>query len=107
MHIVWVALLTVLLTASAFAGEFAGQVVGVVDGDTIDVLHNGQTERIRLNGIDTPEKGQDYGRRAKQFAEDLLAKRAAWIKFGSSEEIVDFLRPNHTQGLASLGGISV
>lgn len=107
MRIVWVALLTILLAVSAFAGEFAGRVVGIIDGDTIDVLHNGQAERIRVKGIDTPEKGQDYGRRAKQFAEDLLAKRVAWIKFGSSEEIVDFLRPNHTQGLASLGGISV
>lgn len=75
MRLVWVILLTVLFAAPAFAGEFAGQVVGVIDGDTIDVLHDGRTERIRLNGIDTPEKGQDYGRRAKQFAEDLLAKQ--------------------------------
>ncbi|SPP64734.1 thermonuclease family protein [Nitrospira lenta] len=75
MRFALVIILTVLLAVPAFAGEFAGRVVGVIDGDTIDVLHDGQTERIRLNGIDTPEKGQDYGRRAKQFAEDFLAKQ--------------------------------
>ena len=30
--------------------------VGVSDGDTITVLHNGKSERIRLHGIDCPEK---------------------------------------------------
>jgi endonuclease YncB( thermonuclease family) len=41
-----------------YAADFSGPVVSVIDGDTIDVLHNGQAERIRLNGIDSPEKGQ-------------------------------------------------
>ncbi len=38
--------------------EFLGKVVGVSDGDTITVLHNGKGERIRLHGIDCPEKRQ-------------------------------------------------
>ena len=38
------------------AADFTGQVVGVIDGDTADVLHNGQAERIRLNAIDCPKK---------------------------------------------------
>jgi endonuclease YncB( thermonuclease family) len=51
---------------------FSGQVVSVLDGDTIEVLHNTHAERIRLNGIDCPEKGQAYGRRAKQTASELV-----------------------------------
>ena len=86
MRLSWVVLLTVLFVVPAFAGEFAGVVVGVIDGDTIDVLHNGQVERIRLNGIDTPEKGQDYGRRAKQFAEDLLAKQEVKVLIHGSDK---------------------
>ena len=35
----------------------AARVVHVVDGDTIDVELNGQEERIRYYGIDTPERG--------------------------------------------------
>ena len=42
--------------------------VTVLDGDTIEVLHNNRADRIRLNGIDCPEKGQAYGHRAKQAA---------------------------------------
>jgi len=48
--------------------EFSGEVVGVLDGDTIEVMHGQQAERIRLNGIDCPEKGQAYGTKAKQAA---------------------------------------
>jgi endonuclease YncB( thermonuclease family) len=40
------------------ASDFSGSVASVLDGDTIEVLHNRHPERIRLNGIDCPEKGQ-------------------------------------------------
>lgn len=43
-----------------------GRVVGVQDGDTIDVLIEGRARRIRLMGIDAPEKAQDFGQRSKQ-----------------------------------------
>jgi len=33
------------------------QVVDVIDGDTIDVVLDGATERVRYYGIDTPERG--------------------------------------------------
>lgn len=73
-------LLTVLLVVPTFAGEFTGQVVGVLDGDTIDVLHNGQAERIRLNGIDCPEKKQAYGNKAKQFTSTLVYGKEVTIR---------------------------
>ena len=60
------------LVCETFAATFTGQVVGVIDGDTIEVLHSGQAERIRLNGIDCPEKGQAYGKKAKQFTSSLV-----------------------------------
>ncbi len=41
------------------------------DGDTIDVLHNRRAERIRLYGIDCPEKRQAFGSRAKQSTSHL------------------------------------
>ena len=45
--------------------SYQAHVVKVVDGDTIHVkLKSNQIERIRLNQIDTPEKGQPYGREA-------------------------------------------
>ncbi len=70
-------LLTFSGTQSLFAGssdadEFSGKAVAVIDGDTIDVMHNGKSERIRLYGIDTPEKKQAFGSRAKQATSDFV-----------------------------------
>jgi micrococcal nuclease len=57
---------------SSLAEQISGEVVGVFDGDTIELFYNNHTERIRLHGIDCPEKGQAFGKRAKQAAADLL-----------------------------------
>jgi micrococcal nuclease len=45
--------------------DFIGPVASVLDGNTLEVLHNHHPERICLNGIDCPEKGQAYGKRPK------------------------------------------
>ncbi len=55
------------ITSATRAADFTGRVVGVSDGDTITVMHNGKGVRIRLHGIDCPEKRQAFGNRAKQF----------------------------------------
>lgn len=57
-------------SAVAFA-DFSGKVVAVTDGDTVKVMNEGKAEKIRLYGIDCPEKKQAFGQRAKQFASDL------------------------------------
>ena len=46
--------------------DFSGPVVSVLDGDTIEVLHNTHPERVRLSGIDCPEKGQAFCSNAEQ-----------------------------------------
>ena len=46
---------------------WSGKVVGVSDGDTITVLHNGKGVKIRLYGVDTPEKRQAFWKKAKKF----------------------------------------
>jgi endonuclease YncB( thermonuclease family) len=66
-----VCLLLLVLPALVFA-DFSGRVVGVTDGDTIKVMHNGRAEKIRLNGIDCPEKGQPFGTKAKQFTSEMV-----------------------------------
>ena len=45
--------------------------VGISDSDTINVLHAGRAEKVRLHGIDSPEKGQPFTNRAKQLVSDL------------------------------------
>ena len=59
------------LITEMHADDFSGCVVSISDGDTITVMHSGRGEKIRLYGIDAPEKGQAFGSRAKQFVSVL------------------------------------
>jgi micrococcal nuclease len=75
-----------LCSPHAFSADFSGPVVSVLDGDTIEVLHNQHPERIRLSGIDCPEKGQAYGMRAKQAASNLVfGKEVTLHAFGKDK----------------------
>jgi endonuclease YncB( thermonuclease family) len=60
-----VLLASVLLFAS---NVITAKVIGVSDGDTIKILHNNREVKVRLYGIDSPEKKMPYGTKAKQFA---------------------------------------
>ena len=73
-------LLVTFFSSLVSASEITGSVVSVIDGDTIEVLHNNKAERIRLSGIDCPEKGQAYGKRAKQAASDLVFGKEVTIR---------------------------
>lgn len=54
--------------------ELQGKVVKVVDGDTINVLDSNQTQhKIRLFGIDAPEKKQSFGNKAREYLASLIA----------------------------------
>ncbi|TKB71201.1 MAG: endonuclease [Nitrospira sp.] len=68
-----------LFPYSTFA-DFSGPVVSVLDGDTLEVLHNQRPERIRLSGIDCPEKRQAYGQKAKHAASDLAFGKEVTIQ---------------------------
>lgn len=74
---VLVAALLVALTVHA--EEFSGRVVGVSDGDTITVLVGVEPKRVRLAGIDAPEKGQAFAQRAKQAASRLVFGRTVRV----------------------------
>jgi endonuclease YncB( thermonuclease family) len=48
------------------------KVIGIKDGDTIELLKDGKPLTVRLQGVDCPEKNQDFGTRARQFTSDLV-----------------------------------
>ena len=70
----------ILAVSPSFAADFTGRVVGIIDGDTIEVLHHQQAKRIRLSGIDCPEKSQAFGQKAKDAVADLAFGKEVTIQ---------------------------
>ena len=65
-----------LLCLPLMAEEFRCLVVAVNDGDTITVLDaQKKQQKIRLDSIDAPERGQAYGTQAKLFLSNLVFRQ--------------------------------
>lgn len=60
--------------------RLAGRVVGVTDGDTVKVLAQGEELKIRMIGIDAPEKAQPFGKVAKQALSDRIFGREVEVQ---------------------------
>jgi micrococcal nuclease len=67
-------------TESNLSKEGPYRVTNVVDGDTLDALINGETERIRLSGINTPEKGDCYYTEAKDELTNLVLNKYVYLE---------------------------
>ena len=71
------------------------RVIKVVDGDTVDILMNGSTTRLRLIGLDTPETVdprkpvQCFGLAASDTAKELLTGKAVRIEMDPSQGTLD------------------
>jgi endonuclease YncB( thermonuclease family) len=58
---------------TAYSQEYKGKVVGIADGDTFTQLTaDKQQIKVRLAEIDTPERAQPFGTRARQALSDLI-----------------------------------
>lgn len=67
--------------------EVKGSVVTVIDGDTYDLLVNGnQTIRIRMEGIDAPERGMPFYKKAKKYLGSLCIDQEIKIKITGKDK---------------------
>lgn len=70
-----------LLMGSAYAETLSGRIVGVNDGDTVTLLDAAhQQHKIRLAGIDAPEKSQPFGQRAKAHLSDRVFDKRVTVE---------------------------
>jgi len=77
----WSLLIPLVLVAGAHAEVISGRVVGVADGDTVTVLDGSlQQHKIRLSGIDAPEKRQPFGQRSKESLSGLVFARQVTVE---------------------------
>ena len=64
---------------------FTGRVVGVMDGDTIEVMHAGRARRIRVHGIDAPERRQAFGTVARQAVAGLVFRKVVTVRVHTTD----------------------
>lgn len=77
----------IVLAGLANAENIFGKVIGVMDGDTIEILDASKTtHRIRLEGIDAPEKAQPFGARSKQHLSDQVFGRQVDVQFKKTDK---------------------
>ena len=80
--------LTLLLSLAlpAHADILTGKVVRVADGDTVTILDSSnQQHKIRLMGIDAPERKQAYGQRSKQSLSEMVAGKTVRVDWNKRE----------------------
>lgn len=66
---------------SAWADVLIGRVVSIADGDTLTILEDGRKQhKIRLAGIDAPERAQPFGKRSKEHLSSLVFDRRVIIE---------------------------
>ncbi len=71
--------LAVGLSLSTHAEQLSGYVVGITDGDTLTLLVDQQLHKIRVAGIDAPERHQPFGERSKQSLAKLAFNKNAIV----------------------------
>jgi endonuclease YncB( thermonuclease family) len=70
-----------LVFSPSLWADIHGRVVGISDGDTITVLtDNYVPHKIRLSGIDAPEKKQAFGQRSKENLSDLIYNKTVRVE---------------------------
>ena len=95
--------ITLFLIASNLSADtlIIGKVIGITDGDTITVLVNQKSFKIRLAQIDAPEKRQPYGEKAKQNLAKLVFGKVV------SLEVTDTDRYGRSVANLTLNGYSI
>ena len=98
----YLAPLLLFFAANLNASTLQGKVVRVADGDTITVLDVNNTQhKIRLQGIDAPEKAQAFGQKSKQSLHLLVHSKQVTIEFQKKDKY------GRTVGKVVLNGLDV
>ncbi len=82
------------------APPLTGKVVKITDGDTLYVLDaNYKDHKIRLAGIDAPERKQAYGLASRKHLASIVAGKQVTIEYQKRDRYGGHTKPKHTPTL--------
>ena len=82
-----IAAMMLVACSIAQGGTISGRVVGVSDGDTITVLDTSKVQhKIRLAGIDAPEKAQPFGQVSKEHLSGLVFGKQVTVETDKTDK---------------------
>jgi endonuclease YncB( thermonuclease family) len=94
------ALATVLFgVTTVSASTLEGLVVGVTDGDTVTILVDRREVKVRVAGIDAPEKKQPFGQRSKQAMSECAYGKPSQVDWDKTD------RYGRTIGKVTVDGV--
>jgi micrococcal nuclease len=97
----WFLIILISFPSIAFT-QLKGKVVSIADGDTFTLLiEDNEQIKVRLHGIDCPEKAQDFGQVAKKFLSDMIYDKNVTVRE------MDTDRYGRTIGMVHIGDINV
>ena len=83
----FIAAVLMVISCGIHAASLQGKVVGVADGDTVTVLdEQNKQHKIRLQGIDAPEKAQAFGQKSKQSLNQLVHSKQVVVEFDKKDK---------------------
>ncbi len=93
--------IVVILFTPVFSFAWSGKVVSVYDGDTVKVLRNGEQVKVRLYGIDSPEKKQSFGEEATRYTKQAVLNKIVDV------QVLDTDRYGRSVGVVTEGSINI
>jgi endonuclease YncB( thermonuclease family) len=91
----------IILVSTTALHAWTGNVVSIIDGDTIQVNHDGKQVAVHFYGISTPQKTQAFGNKATKMTTAFLAGKTVEVSILGT----DF--SGHPVGLVTVDGKNI
>lgn len=90
----------ILTLALLTTADIEGKVVAITDGDTLTVLVGTEQVKVRLDGIDAPERRQAFGTQAREKLGELCFGKTVLVRASGKD------RYGRTLGTVVVAGVN-
>ena len=87
MRLTYIAITLIWALSFSVRADYIGDVIKIADGDSVTILDSHKVQhKVRLVGIDAPERKQPFGKRSKQSLSDLVYRKMVTVKSNKHDQ---------------------